>query len=45
MNLKNNQNLIIATILVIIAAFSRLVINIPNFSPIMAISLLPVLTF
>lgn len=39
MNLKNNQNLIIATILVIIAAFSRLVINIPNFSPIMAISL------
>ncbi len=39
MNLKNNQNLIIATVLVIIAAFSRLIIDIPNVSPIMALSL------
>ncbi|HPI21164.1 MAG TPA: hypothetical protein PKY56_12425 [Candidatus Kapabacteria bacterium] len=39
MNLKNNQNLIIATVLVIVAAFSRLLIDIPNVSPIMALSL------
>ncbi|NLO19248.1 MAG: hypothetical protein GX121_05150 [Ignavibacteria bacterium] len=39
MNLKNNQSLIIATVLVIIAACSRIFIDIPNVSPIMALSL------